>query len=246
MVLGRIFSGEPFSSVHGLLVVIAAAVVARGVLVWARGDRGPARRGAHQGPVWDRLYRQLIELGPGHLTGARTGETQATVVDGVEALEAHFSRYLPQLAVCLTGPIVVVAWMFTQDVPVALTVLAGVLAVPLGIASLVMSGLCGQHGGGVGEGASFQGVMDDIELMGRIFGTEEVAAASVADLQERLDAIEGEFADQELTGAGAGFFRGNPPWPGTRAWPTRSSSTSGSRTCSAMSTPTSTPAASRN
>lgn len=75
-----------------------------------------------------------------------------------------------------------------------------------GIASFIVSGLCGTHGGGVGEGASFEGVMDDITLFGRMFGTEQTAADSIAGLQERLDAIEGEFADRDWTGAGGFFF----------------------------------------
>lgn len=78
-----------------------------------------------------------------------------------------------------------------------------------GIASLVVSGLCGQHGGGVGEGASFEGVLQDIELFGTIFGTEDVATKSVADLQARLDRIKGEFVGKNWTAAAGGFYQNN-------------------------------------
>jgi thiol reductant ABC exporter CydD subunit len=131
VVLGRVFGGADFAEVRDLLVIIGAIVVLRGVVVWAREVIAQRAAGQIKERLRDRLYGQLIALGPGHLTRARTGEAQATVVDGVEALEAYYSRYLPQLAICLTGPIVIVAWMFTRDAWVGATVLAGVLAVPL-------------------------------------------------------------------------------------------------------------------
>jgi len=131
IVLGMIFTGADVSAVLGLLVAIGAVVVIRGLLVWAREIVVQIAAGRIKKSVRDRLYGTLIALGPGHLTRTRTGEIQATVVDGVEALEAYFSRYLPQLVVCLTGPLVIVAWMLTRDFWVGGTVLVGVLAVLL-------------------------------------------------------------------------------------------------------------------
>lgn len=59
----------------------------------------------------------------------------------------------------------------------------------------------GQCDGAVDDGptldrtASFQDIYDDIELYGRIFGTEGVAAGAVADLRERVAAVEERFRD---------------------------------------------------
>ena len=131
VVLGRIFNGQPFSGVAGLLVLLAVIVVVRSVLVWAREVVAQAAAGRIKERLRDRLYGKLIALGPGYLTKTRTGEVQSTVVDGVEALEAYYSRYLPQLVVCLTGPVALVVWMFGRDVWVGASVLCGVLAVPL-------------------------------------------------------------------------------------------------------------------
>lgn len=108
--------------------VIAVIVVARSVLVWAREVVAQAAAGLIKERLRDRLYGKLIALGPGYLTKTRTGAAQSTVV---EALEAYYSRYLPQLVICLTGPVVLVAWMFSRDVWVGASVLCGVLAVPL-------------------------------------------------------------------------------------------------------------------
>lgn len=93
VVLGRIFAGRPFSDVTGLLWVIAAVVIIRGTLVWGREVVAQAAAGRIKERVRDRLYGKLLRLGPGYLTTTRSGEVQTTVVDGVEALEAYFSRY---------------------------------------------------------------------------------------------------------------------------------------------------------
>ncbi len=130
VVLGRIFAGQGLGAVRWRLVMIAVVMVVRGLLVGAREVVVQAVASQIKERVRDRLYGQLVTLGPGHLTRTRTGEAQATVVDGVEALEAYFSRYLPQLVVCLTGPVAVVTWMFTRDVWVGATVAVAVLATP--------------------------------------------------------------------------------------------------------------------
>lgn len=51
-------------------------------------------------------------------------------MDGVEALEAYFGRYLPQLLNCLVTAAVVVGFLFTRDVWVAVVTLAVVLFIP--------------------------------------------------------------------------------------------------------------------
>ncbi|MDP2711162.1 MAG: thiol reductant ABC exporter subunit CydD [Solirubrobacteraceae bacterium] len=130
VVLGRIFTGAELRDVRATLIAIAVIVVLRALLVWAREVVAQLAAAQIKERVRDRLYGQLTALGPGYLARVRTGAAQSTVVDGVEALEAYFSRYLPQLAVCLTGPLAIVAWIFTRDPWVGATILLGVLAVP--------------------------------------------------------------------------------------------------------------------
>lgn len=116
-----------------LLVGVLAVIAARAVLLWWR-EVATATAGARiRARLRDRLVARLAELGPAWLSGARTGRTQATLVDGVEGLDAYYSRYVPQVLVTVTVPTVLVAWLATVE-PVAATLLGAavllVLTVP--------------------------------------------------------------------------------------------------------------------
>ena len=130
-VLGAVLALDGAPSLWLAFGVLTAALVARTGLVWARDVT--AQRSAERIKLGmrDRLIAHLLELGPAHTTGARSGELQATLVDGVEGLEAYYSRYLPQLVVALTGPPILVAWMLLRAPLVGVVVLVAVLSVPL-------------------------------------------------------------------------------------------------------------------
>ncbi|TDC83929.1 ATP-binding cassette domain-containing protein [Micromonospora sp. KC606] len=116
-----------------LLAGVLAAIVTRAVLLWWR-EVATATAGARiRARLRDRLVVRLAELGPAWLTGSRTGRTQATLVDGVEGLDAYYSRYVPQVLVTVTVPTALVAWLATVE-PVAAALLGAavllVLTVP--------------------------------------------------------------------------------------------------------------------
>ncbi|MFM9368514.1 ABC transporter ATP-binding protein/permease [Streptomyces sp. Da 82-17] len=92
-----------------LLGAILGVVVARALLT--RRQRQVAVRAGSSARVRlrDALLAQLGRLGDTHLTTARAGAVRATLVDGVEGVDAYLSRYLPQLAVtCLVPPLLLI------------------------------------------------------------------------------------------------------------------------------------------
>lgn len=74
-----------------------------------------------------------------------------------------------------------------------------------GAASLIVSGLCGQHGGGIGHGATFDGIYNDIETFGRLFGTQPQAQAAVEQLKQRVAAVKKDTSGKT---AAQGYFYG--------------------------------------
>lgn len=89
--------------------VLAVAAVRAWLTWWQR--RAAAAAGTRARVVLrDRLVAHLGALGPAHLTAARAGAVRATLVDGVEGVDAYVSRYLPQLVVtCLVPPLLLAA-----------------------------------------------------------------------------------------------------------------------------------------
>ncbi|TDD68075.1 ATP-binding cassette domain-containing protein [Jiangella aurantiaca] len=94
---------------------LGLTAVARAVLVWAR-EVITARCGiAIRTRLRDRLLAHLVTLGPAYTRGERAGAITATLVDGVEGLDAYYSRYLPQLAVVIVVPLTLVIAVAAQS-----------------------------------------------------------------------------------------------------------------------------------
>jgi ATP-binding cassette subfamily C protein CydD len=56
-----------------------------------------------------------MALGPAYTRGERSGELVNTAVEGIEALDAYFGQYLPQLALVTLIPLTVLAFVFPLD-----------------------------------------------------------------------------------------------------------------------------------
>lgn len=97
-------------------------VAVRSVLVWAR--EVTATRGAERvkAALRERLYGHLLTLGPGYVSGARTGGVLTTLVDSVEAIDRYVGVFLPQVLVSVLGGVGIVAVLAWIDPAVAVLV----------------------------------------------------------------------------------------------------------------------------
>lgn len=64
----------------------------------------------------ERLFNHILNLGPAYTRTQRTGELTTAAVEGIEALDAYYSQYLPQLVVTALIPISILAVVFPLDV----------------------------------------------------------------------------------------------------------------------------------
>jgi ATP-binding cassette subfamily C protein CydCD len=62
-----------------------------------------------------RLVRHLLRDRPGALSEERSGELAAAAVQGVDALEVYYARYLPQAVLAALTPLAVLAWAVPRD-----------------------------------------------------------------------------------------------------------------------------------
>jgi ABC-type transport system involved in cytochrome bd biosynthesis fused ATPase/permease subunit len=129
-VLGQIPSGASFGEVSDWLWLVVGVLLVRAVLLWCRELVAMWTAAVVKVRLRDRLFSQLVTLGPGFLTAQRSGKVQSTLVDGAEGLEAYYSRYLPQLLVVAVGPPLVLVWIATQDVVIAGVVFLAMLSIP--------------------------------------------------------------------------------------------------------------------
>ena len=85
--------------------------------------------------VRDRIYKQVVALGPGLLGKRRTGEIANTATEGVEYLDYYFSVYFVQIWIAIAIPIFLCIAIFWIDWVVGFWMLAGVPLTPLFVGS---------------------------------------------------------------------------------------------------------------
>jgi len=127
----RVIEGMPWAELTGILFWLGVTVAIRALLIWAR-EAASARAAARvQLQLREQLVGAVGKLGPGWLAGRSTAKLAVTAGRGLEALDAYFGRYLPQLVLTVIATPVLVAVMWWQDWISGLTVLITLPLIPL-------------------------------------------------------------------------------------------------------------------
>ena len=115
LILNSVYSGKPFGSIVifvGLAVVILAT---RWIVIWGHDRIAATTTMKIATALRRRLFTRIVHLGPGWAWGQKTGELQATLIDGVEAIEGYFGNFIPQVVVSMITGIAVVVLLFNVD-----------------------------------------------------------------------------------------------------------------------------------
>ncbi|MFD5227687.1 thiol reductant ABC exporter subunit CydD [Streptomyces qaidamensis] len=97
------------------LLLLATVAVGRALVGWLTELAAHRASAAVKSELRGRLLERSAELGPGWLSGQRTGSLVALATRGVDALDDYFSRYLPQLGLAVVVPVAVLARIVTED-----------------------------------------------------------------------------------------------------------------------------------
>jgi ATP-binding cassette subfamily C protein CydD len=115
-VVSQVFmEGDTLAGVGSLLLAFLVLSLARAVLTWGGELAANAVAGRVKSDLRAQLTARLMALGPAYARGERSGELTNTVVEGVEALDAYFRQYLPQLALAALVPLAVLFFVFPLD-----------------------------------------------------------------------------------------------------------------------------------
>ncbi|GAA1995600.1 thiol reductant ABC exporter subunit CydD [Microbacterium pumilum] len=123
--------GMPPADLATTLTALAAVVTARAVLLWLR-ERVAARAAARvQTQLRTSLVTAVGDLGPDWLASRNSAALAVTAGRGLEALEAYFGRYLPQLVQTVIAMPLIIAVMWWQDWISGLTVILTLPLIPI-------------------------------------------------------------------------------------------------------------------
>jgi ATP-binding cassette, subfamily C, bacterial CydD len=126
-VVSRAFlDGAALADLTPQLIALVAVASVRAAVSWAFEVSGRLGAARAMSDLRGQFVERVARSRPAGLTGERSGEIAAAAVQGVDALEAYFARYLPQLVLSALAPVVALAWVVHVDV-VAAAILAGTL-----------------------------------------------------------------------------------------------------------------------
>ncbi|MFF9346555.1 thiol reductant ABC exporter subunit CydD [Streptomyces sp. NPDC014734] len=115
VVVGGFEDGLTASGLRTPLLLLAGVALGRALVSWLTERAAYRASAAVKSELRGRLLARATELGPGWLSGQRSGSLVTLATRGVDALDDYFARYLPQLGLAVVVPVAVLARIVTED-----------------------------------------------------------------------------------------------------------------------------------
>jgi ATP-binding cassette, subfamily C, bacterial CydCD len=130
--INRVFlEGASVTHVTPLLKTLALVIILRAVLSWGSEVSANSIAIRIKTDLRERLFQHLLELGPSFARGERTGELTTTATEGIEALDAYFSQYVPMLVIAALVPLTILIFVFPLDPLSGITLLLTAPLIPV-------------------------------------------------------------------------------------------------------------------
>ncbi|KOV63567.1 ABC transporter [Streptomyces sp. MMG1121] len=131
VVVGAFQHGRSAGELSTPLLLLVAVAVGRALVSWLTELAAHRASAAVKSELRGRLLDRAASLGPGWLSGQRTGSLVTLATRGVDALDDYFSRYLPQLGLAVVVPVAVLARIVTEDWVSAAIIVGTLPLIPL-------------------------------------------------------------------------------------------------------------------
>ena len=123
--------GADLPALEGTIALLAAVIAGRAALAWAIEALSYRASAGVKSQLRRDLLRRSVELGPRWLATRRAGELTTLTTVGVDALDAYFARYLPQVVLAVVIPLAVVARLLAADPLSAAIIIVTLPLIPL-------------------------------------------------------------------------------------------------------------------
>ena len=131
LIVARAFGGRPLLRLWPEFALLLLAFVTRGGFAWGMEITGRRAAWTMLSELRLALVEKRLRGDPLATDGTDAGEISAVAVQGVEALEGYFARYLPQVILASVVPLLVVAWVGFVDLEAGLIMLLTLPLVPV-------------------------------------------------------------------------------------------------------------------
>jgi ATP-binding cassette, subfamily C, bacterial CydCD len=130
-IAGAVVDGDGPAALATVLALLAVVLAARALLAWAAEVVAQRISGAVKSRLRVALLARAVELGPRWAAERASGEVTLLATRGLDALDAYYGRYLPQLALAVIVPLAVIACLLAVDLVAGLTVALTVPLIPV-------------------------------------------------------------------------------------------------------------------
>ncbi|GAB4503134.1 MAG: hypothetical protein Fur0043_01260 [Anaerolineales bacterium] len=127
---GVFLGGRTLTQVWGFLRWMLFAIAGRALLAWLNEVSANAVAVRVKTDLRERLFAHIQRLGPAYTRAERSGELTNAAVEGIEALDAYFSQYLPQLVITALVPLSILLVVFPLDLLSGLVMLVTAPLIP--------------------------------------------------------------------------------------------------------------------
>ncbi|WP_119072138.1 thiol reductant ABC exporter subunit CydD [Aggregatilinea lenta] len=180
--------GASLSGVQTWLIALLLIVIGRAVTLGLSEIAAQRFTGRIKTGLREHFYAHLVALGPAYTRGERTGELSATALAGIEALDAYFREYLPQLFLALLIPFSILLFVFPTDVLSGVVMLLTAPLIPffmalIGIVSAVRAKKA--YAALIRLSAHFLDVLQGLTTL-KLFGRSREESTVVSEMSDRF------------------------------------------------------------
>ena len=130
-IAARAFGGTALHDLWPEMALLLIAFAARGAFAWAMEVAGRRAAWSVLSDLRMALAAKRLRTQPTAVDSADGAEITTVSVQGVEALEGYFARYLPQVVLACIVPLLVIAWVALVDLEAAVIMLLTLPLVPV-------------------------------------------------------------------------------------------------------------------
>ncbi|MCW8306769.1 thiol reductant ABC exporter subunit CydD [Acidiphilium sp. PA] len=109
---GVIIEHQALQQVWPLLIDLLATFIARAIITALTDIIGFEAAARVKRAIRRQAYAHLTALGPAWSRHERSGDLATTLIDGIEALDQYYARYLPQMALAVFIPLAILVFVF--------------------------------------------------------------------------------------------------------------------------------------
>ncbi|HZD14837.1 MAG TPA: ABC transporter transmembrane domain-containing protein, partial [Pseudonocardiaceae bacterium] len=131
MITGAFLDGRTLSDLRTPMILLGAVVIGRALVAWMQEVAAFRSSAAVKAQLRSRLLEHTVRLGPGWLSEERSGELATLAIQGADALDGYFSRYLPQLVLGCLVPTAVLSWVLKADLVAGVTIALTLPLIPI-------------------------------------------------------------------------------------------------------------------